>query len=264
MSVREPEKAASLQSRGVRVRRGDFVQPGTLAQAFEGATQLMMISSNAAAFGGDPLAQHRTAIEAAKVAGVQRILYTSHAAAGSSSAFPPMWTHAATEAMLAESGLAWTALRNGFYADAALSFMGNDWQKGYIKAPADGKVAWTAHRDLAEAAAAILTGAAIFDGPTPPLTGREALDLGDLAALGSGVLGRSIERQVLGDTEFRHRLGERGLPAVVADMTLGFYEASRRGEFAAVDATLEELIGHPPTTMLEVLEASKAASNLSE
>jgi NAD(P)H dehydrogenase (quinone) len=66
-----------------------------------------------------------------------------------------MWTHATTETMLANSGVPWTALRNGFYADAELRFMGTEWQQGRVAAPADGKVAWTTHTHLAEAAAAV-------------------------------------------------------------------------------------------------------------
>ncbi len=254
VSVRNPEKASALQGLGVRIRRGDFAQPDSLAPAFEGATQLLLISSNAEAFGGDSVAQHRAAIEAAKQAGVKRILYTSHAAASSSSSFPPMRTHAATETMLAESGLTWTALRNGFYADSALLYMGRDWRNGSIKAPADGKVAWTAHRDLAEAAAAILIGTATFDGATPPLTGQEALNLEDLAELGSSLLGRHIERQVLPDSEFRLELEKHNVPLPIVKISLGFFEASRKGEFAAIDPTLEKLIGHPVTTMQQVLE----------
>jgi hypothetical protein len=67
-----------------------------------------------------------------------------------------MWTHATTETMLANSGLAWTAVRNGFYADAALRFMGTDWQQGRIAAPADGKVAWTTHLDALEVTVRLL------------------------------------------------------------------------------------------------------------
>ena len=254
VSVRKPEKATEHQKRGIRVRRGDFSEPDTLPGAFEGASQLLLVSSNARASGGDPLAQHRAAIAAAKQAGVKRIVYTSQIASSDSSAFPPALDHAATEAMLAESGLAWTALRNGFYSDAALTFMGPDWQQGKIMAPLDGKVSWTTHADLGAAAAAILVGVASFEGPTPPLTGSEALDLADLASMASSLTGSPVNREVLSDKTFRERAKERGLPEGFVRMSLGYYEASRRGEFGRVDATLEHLIGRKPGTMREVLE----------
>ncbi len=253
VSIRDPRKAKNLQERGIRVRLGDFAQPDTLPHAFEGASQLLMISSNARAFGGDTLAQHKAAIHAAKEAGVERIVYTSQIASSPSSAFPPGHDHAGTEVMLAESGLAWTALRNGFYADSALMFMGPEWQKGKIVAPRDGKVGWTAHTDLAAAAAAILTGVMTFDGPTPPLTGAEALDLAGLASVGSRLIRMPIARETVTDEAFAAQMKQLGLPEAVVGISLGYYEASRRGEFDKVDSTLEKLIGRQPKTMHDVL-----------
>ena len=97
--------------------------------------------------------------------------------------------HAATEAMLEDSGLAFTALRNGFYASSGRMLLGQAFETGELAAPADGPVSWTAHDDLAEAAAIVLTDEGRFEGPTPPLTGSAALDLAGLAA---EVTGRPI------------------------------------------------------------------------
>lgn len=260
-SVRDPAKAADLTALGVRVRRGDFAEPNGLPHAFEGATQVLIVSSNAAATGGDPLAQHRAAIAAARAAGVGRVVYTSHMAASATSAFPPMHTHAATEVMLAESGLAWTALHNGFYAASGVAFMGDAPTTGVLAAPADGPVSWTAHADLAEAAAVILADdgrTQRFEGATPPLTSAQALDLAALAGIAADVLGRPVRREMLSDDALRARMAARGAPPVVAEIALGFYAASRAGEFAAVDPTLEQLLGRQPTRMRDVLADSLA------
>ena len=163
-SVRDPAKAAHLSSLGVRVRQGNFNDGESLQHAFEGSTQVLVVSSNARASGGDPLAQHRTAFAAARAAGARRIVYTSHMAASPASAFPPARDHAATEDMLRSFGLAWTALRHGFYAQSGIMLMGDALNTGVIEAPADGKVCWTAHADLAEADAFILANEGRFDG----------------------------------------------------------------------------------------------------
>ncbi len=253
VSVRDPEKASALEALGVRVRRGDFDDPDSLAQAFEGATQVLIVSSNAQSYGGDPLAQHRTAIAAARAAGAGRVVYTSHMAAGADSAFPPMHHHAATEEMLRQSGLSWTALRNGFYSASGIAFMGDSLQTGVLSAPADGKVSWTAHADLAEAAAIVLADEGRYDGPTPPLTGAQALDLADLARIASEIQGRPVLRQLIPDDELRARMAARGAPQRAADITLGFYRASRAGEFARIDPTLERLLGRRPMAMQAVI-----------
>ena len=259
VSVRDPQKAAALAAMGVRVRHGDFADPAGLLHAFAGATQVLMVSSNASATGGDPLAQHRAAIDAAKAAGVRRIVYTSHMAAGATSLFPPMRDHAATEAMLRESGVPWTALRHGFYAASGVMLMGDAFKTGVIEAPDDGKVSWTAHADLAEAAAIVLANEGQFDGLTPPLTGAAAMDLADLAVLASEVLGRPVRRETISDGALKTKMAARGVPPAAADIALGLFAASRAGEFAAIDATLERLLGRQPVGMREVLAAKANA-----
>lgn len=252
VSVREPEKARGLEERGVRVRRGDFTDPASLAQAFEGASQVLIVST--ATTGEEAVRQHRNAIDAAISAGAGRILYTSHMGSNPASPFPPMPDHAATEAALRESGVAFTSLRNGFYAASALLQLGDAVETGELSAPEDGPVSWTAHADLAEVAAIALTEDGL-DGITPDLTSSEDMDLAGIAAIASELTGREIRRVVVSDEEYRAGLSDRGLPDPVVDMILGLFAASRQGEFANVDPTLERLIGRPPTPLRDVLEA---------
>lgn len=257
-SARDPGKARDLAERGVHVRRGDYEDPESLLEAFAGASQVLLVSSNARATGGDTLAQHRCAIEAARQAGVGRVLYTSHMAASPDSRFPPARDHAATEIMLAESGLRWTALRHGFYSTSGLMMLGEGLKSGTVETPADGSVAWTAHDDLAEADAAILVQEGRFDGPTPPLTGPEALDFASLAGIASDFLARPVERRVALDEDMPERLAARGLPPRAAEMIMGYFRAARAGEFAAVNPVLEELIGRKPKSMREVMREELA------
>lgn len=253
VSVRDVNKAQDLKALGIRVRHGDFNEPLSLSKAFEGATQVLIVSSNAAASGGVPLKQHQAAIEGAKNAGVKRIVYTSHMAASGSSAFPPARDHHATEKMLSESGLLWTALRHGFYAKNAFLMMGDAHKTGIISVPKDGKVSWTTHADLAEADARILASEGLFNGPTPPLTSAEALDFSDIARVMSQVENRTIRRELISDAELREKLLNRGAPKTVVDIALGFYAASQTGEFEAVDPTLEKLLGRPPDSIRNLI-----------
>lgn len=47
LSVRDPEQAAWLTERGVRVRRGDLAEPATPTHAFEDASQVLIVSAGA-------------------------------------------------------------------------------------------------------------------------------------------------------------------------------------------------------------------------
>ena len=253
VSVQNSEKARDLEQRGVRVRRGDFDDAASLAHAFEGASQVLIVS--APRLGEQALRQHRTAIDTAKVVGTQRIVYTSQMAANPASPFAPAPDHAATEEALRASGVAFTSLRNGYYASSAAPLLGDALETGEVIAPEDGPVAWTAHDDLARVAAITLTKGGL-DGITPALTGSEALDVAEVAEIVSQVTGRPIRRVVVSDEEFRSRLLAHGALEPMVNMYLGYFVASRQGEFATVDPTLARLIGRPPMTLRDVVKAT--------
>lgn len=251
VSVRNADEASVLRERGVRVRPGDFAEPASLQHAFEGATQLLIVS--AATTGEAARRQHGNAIEAARAVGVRRILYTSHQGVNPRSAFEPMVDHAATEALLQRAGIPFTSLRNGFYAASGLMLMGQALQTGKLVAPADGPVSWTAHADLAEAAAIALVEPGRLDGLAAPLTAAQAIDLAGIAAIAAELTGRPIDRITVSDDEYRGSLVSHGVPAERADMLVGLFVASRNGEFATVDPTLEKLLGRAPLSLRDVL-----------
>lgn len=247
VSVRDPAKAADLAARGLRVRRGDFADPDSLATAFEGANQMLIVSGPA-----DP-APHRAAIDAAKAAGVERIVYTSHQAANLDSLFSATRGHAATEQDLADSGVPFTALRNGFYASTTTFMLRSALETGELILPEDGPVSWTAHRDLVDAAVLSLTEPGRLDGITPALTGPELLDYAEAAAIATDLTGRKIIRVTVPDEEWKQAALARGMPDHLAELTLGIFAAARHGEFAAVDPALPSVLGRPATTLHEVL-----------
>ncbi|MFB9834476.1 SDR family oxidoreductase [Actinoallomurus acaciae] len=251
VSVRDPEKVPELTARGVRVRRGDFEDPASLAHAFEGASRVLIVSTGTS--GEAAVRHHRTAIDAAKEAGAGRIIYTSHMGANPASPFAPMVDHAATETALRDSGVPFTSLRNGFYAASGAMLLDDALRTGELAVPEDGPVSWTAHADLAEVTALALTGDGGLDGLTPALTGSEAIDMTRMAEIASELTGRTIRRSVVSDEAYRAGLLAHGLPEPAADLLLGIFAASRKGEFAEVDPTLARLIGRPPVSFGQFL-----------
>ncbi len=246
VSVRDPARASALAARGVRVRRGDFADPSTLDAAFEGASQVLVISIDR--LGDEAVAQHKAAIDAAYRAGAERVLYTSHQAANPDSHFAPARDHAAVEAYLEQSGRPYTSLRNGYYTTSLQFHLGNATETGELRAPVDGPVSWTAPADLATAAAAILAGEATFDGPTPPLTASATVGLEEVASI------LSVRHVVIDDEDFVSALTSHGTPEPIAQMLLGSYLASRAGEFAVTDPTLAKLIGREPQSVRAALQ----------
>ncbi|MBM9506235.1 SDR family oxidoreductase [Actinacidiphila acididurans] len=255
VSVRDVDKARRFAERGVRVRQGSYEDPVALRHSFEGAEQVLLVSSNDPH--ADAVALHRAGIEAAVAAGVRRILYTSHQGAGADSPFPPARDHAATETLLAGSGVAWTSLRNGFYAHS-LGWLLGPWQRtGTITAPADGPVSWTDRADVAEAAAVVLAGDRTFDGPVT-LTASRAVTFDDVAAIASRVGGREVKRVVVDDEEWIADKVAAGTPEAMARMTLTTFRAAREGRFAGVGPALAELLGREPRTVADRFAAGIA------
>ena len=87
----------------------------------------------------------------------------------------------------------------------------------------------------------------------PPLTGSQSLDLADLAAIASERQVQPVHRQIISDEDFRAKMAARSVPGHVVGIMLGFYLASRQGEFAAVDPTLERLLGRNPISMRDMI-----------
>jgi NAD(P)H dehydrogenase (quinone) len=250
VAVRDTAKAQRFADRGVEIRHGDYADPASLPAAFARADQLLLVSSNDPS--ADAVALHRNAIEAAAAAGVGRILYTSHQGAAPDTPFAPARDHAATEQLLADSGVAWTSLRNGFYAHSLAWLLGPWRNSGRITVPADGPVSWTAREDAAEAAAVILASNGGHDGPVT-LTAKAAPTFTEIAAVASELTGRTIATEVIpADAWVANRVAA-GQPEHMARFTLGMYQAASEGFFAGVDRLLTTLLGREPRTVRDIL-----------
>ncbi len=253
VAVRDQAKAQRFADRGVEVRYGDYADPASLRGAFDHADQLLLVSSNDP--GADAVSLHRTAIDAAVSAGVGRILYTSHQGAAAGTPFGPGRSHAATEQLLAESGVAWTSLRNGFYLHSLNWLLGPWRETGVVTVPADGPVSWTAREDAAEAAAIILASNGAYDGPAT-LTATAAPTFEEVTAIASDLTGSPVTFEVTNADDWVAAQVAAGQENSMA-LFLGMYQAAQGGFFAGVDPLLGTLLGREPRTVRDLLAQPK-------
>ena len=254
VSVRDTAKARHLADRGVRVRQGSYEGPAALRDSFAGAEQVLVVSGNDPA--ADLIALHRNAVEAAVEAGARRIVYPSQQGAVPGNPYPPSEFHIATEAILAGSGIAWTALRNGAYGP--LDQVLGPWQStGEIVQPEDGPVPYTDRDDIAEATAALLAGDRAVDGPVT-LAAPTAVTFDDLASIASDLTGRTIKRVVVDDERWVAEQVAQGVPEQVARLILTWHRAGRAGYFAETGPLLTELLGREPRSAADRLAAQLA------
>lgn len=240
--ARSPEKAADL---GVTVRAADYDNPQTLRSALQGVGTLLLISGSEV---GKRTAQHRAVIQAAREAGVSRIVYTSllHA---DKSPLSLAEEHMATETELKASGIPFTILRNGWYTENYASSIAGALAGGAVVGSAgEGRISSATRADYADAAVAAVTGSG-HEGRTYELAGDTAWTLGDLAAELSRQTGRTIAFNNLPEAEYAGVLAGFGLPQPVAQMIAGWDTGISHGALFDDSRQLSTLIGRPTTPL---------------
>jgi uncharacterized protein YbjT (DUF2867 family) len=252
--VREPGQATDLLDKGVAVRKGDYDDPEGLAKAFDGADQLLLVSASGIAF-QTRVNKHRSAIHAAKVAGVGQVFYTSLLPGNDSVAYVQR-AHIVTERSLRDSGLPHTILRNGAYAEAWDLYLG-DVSNGVAFIPKDGPVSWVSRDDLGEGIAELLwRGKA--GGETIELTGPEALTLEQTGSIVCRAQGQPTVVRIVPFAEYSAKQVAAGKSRTQAQQWATTFDGLARGEFGKVSPTLGSILGREPKRFEEVILASHA------
>ncbi|MBL8566582.1 MAG: SDR family oxidoreductase [Hyphomicrobiaceae bacterium] len=249
-SVRDPAKAAALKDQGVDVRQADFDDKASLAKAFAGVTRLLIVSGDAP--NAVRIRQHRSAIDAAKDAGVDQVAYTSFVDHDPASPFSFAAIHHDTESYLSRSGLSYTVLRNGMYADMLHVFAGTA-ASGVFAAPAgDGKVSFVTRADLARATARVLASDR-YAGQTLLLAGEKALSFSEIAALLARQLGHPVRYDTIDRGVYEAALKKIGLPDFLAEAIGGIHVATAEGRNAETSTAIRAITGEAPEDVASFL-----------
>jgi NAD(P)H dehydrogenase (quinone) len=168
------------------------------------------------------------------------------------------WEQGKTEEMLHRSGLAWTVLRFGSFAELQLPPAATAVQNGrLVTNNGDGRIVPVSRRDCAEAAAITLTTDG-HTGKTYEITGPQALSQSDLAELYADLSGQQVKVVQLSDTMLTSVLVGIGTPMPTAWGITAFGRAVRQGYLNVIDPAFERLTGRPPVALRDVLIAQRA------
>jgi uncharacterized protein YbjT (DUF2867 family) len=241
--TRDASKGARLPE-GATAVVGELAKPDTLADAFRGADGLFLIT---------PLSQTETeegnaGVEAAKAAGIRRIVYLSVAMPEGSTHIPHFASKIPIEEAVQESGMAWSILwpNNFFQNDLGLEQAIT--QYGVYPQPIGLQgMNRVDTRDIADAAANCLTKEGL-DGQVYPVHGPDALNGPQTAEIYSRHLGREV-RYGGDDLKAWSAQVKNLMPAWMIEDLVIMYEFFQKNGFRAPDgdfALQREAVGHDP------------------
>lgn len=261
VTSRNEETLRRWRGRGVEAHRADFNDRRALVEAFRGADHLFMVSTMEA--GPVRQRQHRSAVEAAKEAGVGHIVYTSFLNANRPDVDSfELADHKFTEQLIMGSGIRYNFMRNNQYADAmaenqaAIAITTGK----SIGNSGKGRVGFVAREDVAAVAARLLQGKGEPD-TAYDVTGPEALDYGQVAALIKELSGADFEVIDLTDEEMYAMWDSLGVPREAtgdfskspvpwcSDGMVSFGRMIREGHLDRVTDVVERFTGRKPKSL---------------
>ncbi|MEU6830751.1 SDR family oxidoreductase [Nocardia beijingensis] len=252
--VRDPAKVADLAERGVDVRQADYGDADALNRALAGVDRVLLVSGNEF---GARVEQHTNVIRAAERAGVELLAYTSIPAATDNPLILAQ-EHAGTEAVLAESTVPHTLLRNGWYWENYVGGLAHAVESGVLHGAAgEGRVAGAARADYAEAAARVLTTDG-HAGRVYELGGDERLTYAELAEAISEASGKQVRYENLSQADYAAGLVAAGLPAQLAEALADADAGIAQGVLDVRSGDLTRLLGRPATPAVDVFRAALA------
>jgi len=189
--VRDPAKADFASN--VDVVQGDMLDLDALRRAFNGVRTLFLLNAVA----GDEFTQAIIALNVAREAGVERVVYLSVFDADSAVNVPHFAVKFGAERMLEAMGFSATILRPAYFIDNEVMIKDVIFNYAVYPMPIGSKgVAMVDTRDIAEVAASELVrrdrAAQRLPSATINLVGPDTLTGSDLAAIWSDILDRPV------------------------------------------------------------------------
>jgi NAD(P)H dehydrogenase (quinone) len=247
LGSRDVARLDGFAKQGFRTAAFDFDNPQSMRDALKGHRRMVLVSGDTAV--DERIRQHKAALDAAKAAGIETIIYTSFTNARPESLFTFGKIHAETEAYIKASGLAYIFLRNNQYAENIASAIAHARETGtYAVHGGKGKVAYIPRADIAFAAATALLAqpgaSTIFE-----ITGPKAYDAAEVAALLSRKWRKDIKVAELPKEVLASILTGAKLPEFMIEALVSIHEANAAGEMEDASGDFEKLAGRKPESL---------------
>lgn len=239
-SVSKAEDIGNLP--GAELVIGDFNDAASLRLALTGIERAFLLTNSSE----QAEEQQIRFVDAAQEAGVKHIVKLSQWAADIHSPVRFLRYHAAVEAHIRNSGLAFTFLQPNLFMQGLLGFRDSiRFQGQFFGAVGDARISIVDVRDIAAAAAEALTDPR-HENQVYALTGPEALSHQELAEKLSAATGNNITFVDLTSEMLGEMLLKVGFPAWQAEGLVEDYAHYKRGEAAEVATGIMDATGKAP------------------
>jgi NAD(P)H dehydrogenase (quinone) len=248
--ARDPHKARGIAA-GVATRRADYLDPTGLEAAFRGVETLVLIPTKTGA--APRCVEHGNAIQAAKTAGVKRLVFLSVQSSLPTSRFNVAPFYLFGESAVRVSGLEWTIARMSLYLDPVAEWAPELVRMGRLPYPVrEGKVAYVTRADVGRGLAAIARDPGLR-GEYFELTGPSPVGMPELAAAVSAATGKPIRFETITDDEYRAFCRAENLDEEMTEALVTMYYAVEAQEFAAASSDIARLTGTPAENVVDGL-----------
>ena len=245
--ARSPERATVYAS--AEIRKMVYANTPEVVEALKGIDVLLMVSARE---NPERVEEHKSFLDAAKLAGVQHIVYTSFYGADEKATFTLSRDHAQTEAYIKKLGFTYTFLRDNFYLDFLIDIA---LENGEIRGPAGrGRVSAVARKDTSRVAAEILLNPKEWENQTLNLTGPEDLSMEEIVEILSKETGKTITYVDESVEEAYESRKKWSAQTWEYDAWVSTYTAIKAGEQAGVSTDVEKVLGRPAMNLIDVLK----------
>lgn len=252
--TRDPGKCAELKARGYEAVLADFDDPDALQRACEKADKVFLVTPAHA----DMRQWKANVIAAAQGAGVGHMVMSTGLGASPKARLTFGIWHSESQELLKQSGMDWTLIQPTYFMQNIL------WQADTIASgkvyldDLGGAVSWVDARDIAEITAEALTGEG-HAGKAYGLTGAEALDGEQIAALLGKVTGHNIAVQAVSADQSRAAMEASGMDGSVAAAMVELAALAPKGYLGGIEPTIENVLAHPARRFADFLQENEAA-----
>jgi uncharacterized protein YbjT (DUF2867 family) len=242
--VRDAGRGRELLGDGAELVEGDFDRPETVAAACEGVARVYVLTPPHPR----QAEWERGVLAAAAGAGVGLVVRHSLQGADDGSPMAAARLHRQSERELEASRLPFVILRPNFFHQ---TFAGGMVVQGAMyTAAGEGRVSIVDARDVAEAAAAVLTGEG-HEGRTYTVTGPEALTFAEAAGIIGEATGRPVQHVDVPPEQLAAGMAQAGVPDWLAQDIAALQTAYAAGAGEEVTDVVRTLTGRDPRPFRE-------------